>query len=65
MVSSAVIISAPDTREGHDDTDETKVPEVQAWWKANVGNDPQAYEAGVVEDFGHDGPPDMLIVGVL
>ncbi|MEH6521572.1 type I restriction endonuclease subunit R [Sulfitobacter sp.] len=62
LVTSAVIISPPDTREGHDDTDETKDPEVQAWWKAAVGNDPDAYENGVIEDFGTDGPPDILIV---
>ncbi len=62
MVTSAVVISAPDTREGHDDTDETKIPEVQAWWRANVGNNPQAYEVGVIEDFGQDGQPDILIV---
>lgn len=62
LVTSAVVISPPDTREGHDDTDETKDPEVQAWWKANVGNDPDSYETGVIEDFGTDGPPDILIV---
>lgn len=62
LVTSAVIISAPDTREGHKDTDSTKDPEVQAWWKANVGNDAEAYETKVIEDFGEDGPPDILIV---
>ncbi|MFV1602336.1 MULTISPECIES: type I restriction endonuclease subunit R [unclassified Phaeobacter] len=62
IVTSAVVISAPDTREGHEDTDETKVPEVQAWWKANVGNDQQAYEAQIIEDFATDGAPDILIV---
>ncbi len=62
LVTSAVVISAPDTREGHEEADESKAPEVQAWWKANVGNDPEAYETGVIEDFGTDGPPDILIV---
>jgi type I restriction enzyme, R subunit len=62
LVTSAVVISPPDTREGHEDTDETKDPEVQAWWKANVGSDPEAYETGVIDDFGTDGPPDILIV---
>lgn len=62
LVTSAVVISAPDTREGHEDTDSTKDPEVQAWWKANVGNDAEAYETKVIEDFGEDGPPDILIV---
>ncbi|WP_297338720.1 DEAD/DEAH box helicase family protein, partial [Pseudophaeobacter sp.] len=62
LVTSAVVISPPDTREGHEDTDEAKDPEVQAWWKANVGNDLEAYETGVIDDFGTDGPPDILIV---
>ncbi len=62
LVTSAVVISAPDTREGHEDTDEAKTPEVQKWWVANVGADPEAYEKRVIEDFGTDGPPDILIV---
>lgn len=62
LVSSAVVISAPDTREGHEDTDESKTPEIQAWWKANVGNDPKAYEDATVEAFGTEGAPDILIV---
>jgi type I restriction enzyme R subunit len=62
LVTSAIIISAPDTREGHEEADESKAPEVQAWWKANVGNDPESYETGVIEDFSTDGPPDILIV---
>ena len=62
MVTSAVVISAPDTREGHEDTDETKTPEVQAWWKLNVGQDAEHYETGIIERFSEDGPPEILIV---
>lgn len=62
LVTSAVIISAPDSREGHDDIDETKDPEVLAWWKANVGNDPEGYELKVLADFATHGAPDILIV---
>lgn len=62
MVTSAVVISAPDTREGHDDTDEAKTPEVQTWWKMNVGSDAESYQADVIERFGTDGAPDILIV---
>ena len=47
-----IIISPPDTREGHEDTDEEKTPEVQKWWAANVGNDPEGYEKRTIEDFG-------------
>lgn len=62
LVTSAVVISAPDTREGHEDTNEAKTPEVQKWWAANVGSDHEAYERRVIEDFSTDGPPDILIV---
>lgn len=62
MVTSAVVISAPDSREGHDDTDEAKTPEVQTWWNQNVGNDPERYEADVIDGFATDGAPDVLIV---
>ena len=62
LVSSAVVISAPDTREGHEDTDEAKQPEVQAWWKKNVGNNAETYETRMIEDFGTEGAPEILIV---
>lgn len=62
MVTSAVVISAPDTREGHEDTDEAKTLEVQTWWKMNVGNDAETYETDVIERFSTDGAPDILIV---
>lgn len=62
LVSSAVVISAPDTREGHADVDEKVLPEVQQWWKDNVGADAEAYERKVIEDFSTEGDPDLLIV---
>ncbi len=68
LVSSAVIISAPDSREGHKDVDETALPEIQQWWKDNVGsgsinaNQGEAYEREVIDNFSTDGPPDLLIV---
>ncbi len=62
MVSSAIVISAPDTREGHEEADETKLPEVQAWWKDNVGTDEEGYLTKTIEAFGTDGDPDILIV---
>ena len=62
MVSSAIVISAPDTREGHTDVDESNLPLVQDWWKKHVTGDPQDYEKAIIEDFGSDGPPDILIV---
>lgn len=65
LVTSAVVISAPDTREGNAEVDEDSLPEVQKWWKqtmATCGNDPEAYEKQVIGDFGTDGAPDLLIV---
>lgn len=65
LVSSAVVISAPDTREGNSDVDEDTLPEVQKWWKqamATCGNDAETYEKQVVNGFGTDGAPDLLIV---
>jgi type I restriction enzyme R subunit len=68
LVSSAVIISPPDTREGHKDVDEKTLPEVQQWWKDNVGQgslntyNSEEYEREVLENFGTEGEPDILIV---
>jgi len=64
LVSSAVVISPPDTREGHEDVDESTLPEVQQWYKDNVGNSSNAleYENRVRQDFATDGDPDILIV---
>lgn len=61
-VTSAVIISPPDTREGHSDVDESEVPEVQQWWKDNVKTEAKIYEDQVLEDFSEPGAPDILIV---
>lgn len=62
LVSSAIIISAPDSREGNTEVDESKLPEVQKWWNANVGKNAEAYEEQVLADFGSEGSPDLLIV---
>lgn len=61
-VTSAVIISPPDTREGHQDVDELELPEVQQWWKDNVHDDAGEYERRVIDDFAEPGEPDILIV---
>jgi type I restriction enzyme R subunit len=65
LVTSAVVISAPDTREGNSEVDEDTLPEVQKWWTQNMvshGHDPETYEKQIVSDFGTDGAPDLLIV---
>ena len=68
LVSSAVLMSQPDSREGHKDVDESTLPEVLQWWKDNVGlgslngHNAENYEREMVDAFGTDGPPDLLIV---
>lgn len=62
LVTSAVVISAPDTREGHEDVNESQLPEVQQWWKDTIKGDPAEYERQIIEDFGKAGAPDILIV---
>ncbi len=62
LVTSAVVISPPDTREGHEDVDEAELPEVQQWWKDNIKGAPEDYERDVIEAFSEPGPPDILIV---
>lgn len=62
LVSSAIIISSPDTREGHEEVDEAELPEVLRWWKDNVPGDAEAYERQMIEDFSTEGRPDLLIV---
>ncbi len=63
LVSSAVVISAPDTREGHSDVDEASLPEVQQWWKDNVGSQAEEeYTQSVISAFAGDGAPEILIV---
>lgn len=65
LVTSAIVISPPDTREGNSDVDEDTLPEVQRWWKQNIavyGADPEVYEKQILNDFTTDGAPDLLIV---
>lgn len=62
LVTSAVIISPPDTREGNTAVDEESLPEVQKWWKQNVASDPDGYERDMMNGFAGDGDPDILIV---
>jgi len=65
LVTSAIVISPPDTREGNTEVDEETLPDVQRWWKQTVltqGLDAETYEKQVVADFGTDDGPDLLIV---
>jgi type I restriction enzyme R subunit len=62
LVSSAIVMSPPDSREGNTEVDEGTIPEVQRWWNAHVGRNADGYEEDVLQAFGHDGAPDLLIV---
>jgi len=63
MVTSVVAMSAPDTREGHDVVDQESKDIVQSWWKTNVDKmDEKAYTKAIIEDFGRDDGPDIMIV---
>lgn len=62
LVSSAVVMSAPDSREGNTEVDEGRLPEVQKWWNTHVGHQADTYEEQVLQAFSSDGGPDLLIV---
>ena len=60
----AVCISAPDLREGYEDVDESKIPEVLNFWHdmmQEYGNNPDEYEDSIKNKF-CDGDIDILIV---
>lgn len=66
-VTSVVAMSPPDTREGHDTVDGESTDIVQNWWKDNVlssnfGQDEKAYTKHIIEEFGKDDGPDIMIV---
>ncbi len=62
-VTSVVAMSAPDTREGHDTVDGESKDIVQNWWKDNVGSkEEKAYTKEIIEAFGRDDGPDIMIV---
>ena len=62
-VTSVVAMSAPDTREGHEAVDQESKDIVQNWWKTNVNKmDEKAYTKAIIEDFGRDDGPDIMIV---
>lgn len=62
LVTSRIVISPADTREGHSEVDEATLPEVLQWWTNNIKGDPYEYERETIDHFATDGPPDLLIV---
>jgi len=64
LVTSEVIISAPDTREGHEDTDSDNLPEVQQFWRRileRFGNEDNYNRENII-DFGRSDGVELLIV---
>lgn len=62
-VTSVVAMSAPDTREGHEAVDQDSKDIVQNWWKKHIGfTDEKTYTKEIIEDFGRDDGPDLMIV---
>ena len=64
MVTSEVVISAPDTREGNDDIYEENSSEVNQFWKQMMdrfGNESE-YNAQIINQFKNAPEPELLIV---
>lgn len=66
MVSSAVLISAPDDREGNEEVEvnEEDLPEIQQFWKkmmAKHGSE-DLYNKNVINGFKHGDDPEIIIV---
>ena len=64
LVTSAVIISAPDSREGEEDASDERAQPVQRFWQQMMTRfgDEKHYNDRVVEDFQQEGDPELLIV---
>ena len=63
-VTSEVVISPPDTREGHEEVDSLQTPEQEAFWKkmmARYGNE-KNYNREIKEDFAREEGVEILIV---
>ena len=63
-VTVEVVMSPPDSREGNTSVDESKIPEVQVFWKdmmARYGNE-KTYLKSVVNAFNNGDDPEILIV---
>jgi type I restriction enzyme R subunit len=64
MVSSEVLISGPDDREGNEEVDEDNIPDVQKFWKkmmAKHGSEDQ-YNKNLINGFKSGDDPEIIIV---
>ena len=61
-VTSAVVISAPDTREGHEEVGEAPSDDVQSFWKRMMDTHGTDYPQNIIEQFKNTIKPNILIV---
>jgi len=64
IVTSEVVISPPDTREGHEEVDNIQAPEMEAFWKRMMerfGNE-ETYNREITADFKRADGVEILIV---
>lgn len=63
-VSTEVVISPPDTREGNEDSNSSTVPIVQAFWKDMMDRygSEQKYQESIIRAFKASDDPEILIV---
>lgn len=63
-VTAEVVISGPDAREGHEETDKESRDLVQRFWKRMMDRwgDEDRYNAGIIDAFDSPDAPDLLIV---
>lgn len=64
MLSSEVLISGPDDREGNEEVDEEKIPAVQQFWKkmmAKHGSEEQ-YNKNIIAGFKSGDDPEIIVV---
>ena len=64
-VSSEILISSPDTREGHDSVEESKpADEVVGFWNEMMTRwgDEEKYNEGLISKFKHSDDPEIIIV---
>ncbi len=63
LVTSALVMSSPDSREGNTSADESHKSEIQAWWDENVGKeDAGVYKQRIIDQFANDDDLHLLIV---
>lgn len=63
VITSSVVISPPDSREGNDSVEQKSLPEVQQWWKENIGGrGEKEYTKDVITRFAQADDPQILIV---